>query len=523
MGLSQMARAGDAHDRRSDDEETRVLRRLAALSFCLLALPSSAAAGISDIGRIAYTTDRDGNDEIYAARIDGYGETNLTNNPATDQSPAWSSDGSRIAFVSDREGRMDIWVMNEDGSDQHKVTAGDESSGDFEPSWSPDGQQIAFSSSRGGSWHVWVVDLADGGLRQLTSGWGFSPAWSPDGSRVAYSDDVSIRVVGADGNDDYRLTYCACIGPEGSPTWSPDGGFLIFGRYDEDWQSTNARQLYFVGANGGEGFPITSGTYYHGHPSLSPDGSMLVFQRQEGAFGSPELYVMNLGDLVPYPSVTGPGRNFAPSWGPTFVAPPPPPPPPDTTPPTITIRRPTASGTDRIDVYTVGQVVVADYECTDDGSGIRHCQGPVPSGDPIDTRFVGTHEFRVFAADQAGNPVYRSTSYRVIYPFDGFAAPVVNGTLNDVKAGDGAPLKFSLGADYGLDVLTAASATPIDCTSRSEIGDAAAAAGPFTYNASQGRYMKVWSTDKASAGRCYAVALTLRDGTRHRADFRLTK
>jgi hypothetical protein len=266
--------------------------------------------------------------------------------------------------------------------------------------------------------------------------------------------------------------------------------------------------------------PLTSGAYYYGHPAFSPDGSMLVVQRQEGALGNPELYVMNLGDLVPYPSVTGPGRNFAPSWGPTFVAPPP---PPDTTPPTITIRRPTSSGTDRIDVYTVGQVVLADYECTDDGSGVRHCQGPARSGDPIDTRFVGTYEFRVFAADQAGNPVYRSTSYRVIYPFDGFSAPVVNGALNEVKAGDGAPLKFSLGADYGLDVLTDASATPIDCISRTEGGAAATAVGPFTYNASLGRYMKVWSTDKSSAGRCFAVALTLRDGTRHRADFRLTK
>jgi dipeptidyl aminopeptidase/acylaminoacyl peptidase len=518
-----MAHAGDASHPRMDDDENRVLRKLAAISLCLLAVPASAGAGISDVGRIAYTSDRDGNNEIYTARIDGFGETNLTNNPATDQAPAWSRDGSRIAFESDRGGRFDIWVMNADGSNPQQVTSGTPDSSDSEPVWSPDGTQIVFSSSRGdGSWHLWVVDLGSGTLRRLTSGWGTAPAWSPDGTHIAYDGGAGeLRIVDADGSNDQQLTGCACTGPAGSPAWSPDGSFLIFGRYDDDWQTTNARQLYFVGANGGEGIPITSGPYYHGHPAVSPDGSMVVFQRQDGVLGSPELYVMALSDLVPYPAVTGPGRNFTPSWGPTFVAPPPPP-PADTTPPTITIRRPT-SGTDRIDVYTVGQVVLADYECSDDGSGVRHCEGPARSGDPIDTRSVGTFDFTVFAADQAGNPVYRTTQYRVIYPFDGFASPIVNDALNDVKAGNGAPLKFSLGADYGLDILTDASATPIDCASREAAGASMGAAGPFSYNASQGRYMKVWTTDKSAAGSCWRVTLTLRDGTRHGVDFRLTK
>jgi WD40-like Beta Propeller Repeat len=503
-----------------------VSRKLAALVVCLIALPSSAAAATNDIGRIAYTSDRDGNDEIYSARIDGYGETNLTNNPAVDQSPAWSSDGSRLAFVSDRDGRMDLWVMNWDGSDPHRVTSGDSSSGDAEPAWSPDGASIAFASSRpsGSAWHVWVLDVATGTLRQLTPGWGVSPSWSPDGTRLVYDGGGVIHVVNADGSGDVQITPPG-LPPAGSPVWTPWGGNIVFGRYDEDWQTTNVRQLYMATPDGANVVPITSGPYYHGHASFSPDWSMMVFQRQEGAFGSPELYYMNLSQGVPYPSVTGPGRNFVPSWGPTFVAPPPPPPPPvaDTTPPTITIRRPTASGTDQIDVYSVGQVVLADYTCTDDGSGIRHCQGPVDSGKPIDTRAVGTFEFRVFAADQAGNPVYKSAWYRVVYPFTGFFAPVAAGELTDVKAGDGAPLKFSLGADYGLDVLTDATATPIVCASGGKLGQAAPAAGQFTYNASQGRYLKVWSTEKAMAGGCFAVVLSLRDGTRHEADFRLVK
>jgi dipeptidyl aminopeptidase/acylaminoacyl peptidase len=537
-GLSQIAHARDAWRTAGDDEvaETigerhatkkglRVSRKLAVATVCLAALllPSSAAAGESDIGRIAYTSDRTGNDEIFSARVDGYGEQNLTGNAAVDQSPAWSPDGSKIAFVSDRSGRMDLWVMNWDGSDQHQVTSGDAGSSDFDPAWSPDGARLVFSSSRGdGSYHLWTVDLADGSVRQLTSDWGTQPSWSPDGSRIAYAGTSEIRAVDADGSGDQQLTYCACTGPAGSPAWSRDGSFLVFGRYDDDWQSTNARQLYYVGANGGQGLPLTSGAYYNGHPAFSPGGSMLLFQRQQGVFGSPELYYMKLSDLVPYPSVTGPGRNFVASWGPTY-APPPPPPPADDTPPTITIRTPTTSGTDRMDVYTVGQVVLADYECADAGSGVRHCDGPAADGQPLDTRFVGTFEFRVFAADQAGNPAYKSAWYRVVYPFGGYAAPVANGALTDLRAGDSVPLKFSLGADYGLDVVTSATQQPIDCATRAPLGATAPAGGTLTYNTSQARYLYDWSSQKAWAGTCRSVTLALRDGTQHEADFRLLR
>ena len=41
-------------------------------------------------GRIAFASDRDGNWEVYVMNADGSGQTNLTNNPASDSDPAWS-------------------------------------------------------------------------------------------------------------------------------------------------------------------------------------------------------------------------------------------------------------------------------------------------------------------------------------------------------------------------------------------------------------------------------------------------
>ena len=49
-------------------------------------------------GKIAFEGFRDGNTEIYLMNGDGSGQTNLTNNPASDGEPAWSPDGSQIAF-----------------------------------------------------------------------------------------------------------------------------------------------------------------------------------------------------------------------------------------------------------------------------------------------------------------------------------------------------------------------------------------------------------------------------------------
>src|SRR5947207_11325964 len=47
--------------------------------------------------RILFTSDRDGNDEIYVMSANGSHQTRLTNNPAFDGEPAWSPDGRQIA------------------------------------------------------------------------------------------------------------------------------------------------------------------------------------------------------------------------------------------------------------------------------------------------------------------------------------------------------------------------------------------------------------------------------------------
>ena len=63
-------------------------------------------------GKISFSSDRDGNREIYVMDAAGTNQTNLTNSAAQDYEPAWSPDGSKIAFRSDRDGNGEIYVMD---------------------------------------------------------------------------------------------------------------------------------------------------------------------------------------------------------------------------------------------------------------------------------------------------------------------------------------------------------------------------------------------------------------------------
>src|SRR5205085_11984149 len=81
--------------------------------------PGALAAGAGVVrgdGAAAFTSNRDGNSEIYATQPDGSVQTDLTNNPAADTQPAWSPDGSLLAFTSTRNGTAKDITMNAHGS-----------------------------------------------------------------------------------------------------------------------------------------------------------------------------------------------------------------------------------------------------------------------------------------------------------------------------------------------------------------------------------------------------------------------
>ena len=76
-----------------------------------------------------------------------------------------------------------------------------------------------------------------------------------------------------------------------------------------------------------------------------------------------------------------------------------------------------------------GATLTATYLCQDSGSGIGACDGPVASGEAIDTSTLGHKDFTVVARDNAGNESTETVRYEVIAP----ASVTVSGTIKDVQ------------------------------------------------------------------------------------------
>jgi len=96
---------------------------------------ASTPAGDS-AGRIAFSSNRDGDFEIYVMNADGSGQTRLTSNSVHDFRPAWSPDGEQIAFgVLVSDSNAEVYVMNADGSGRTRLT--NDPAGDSAASWQP--------------------------------------------------------------------------------------------------------------------------------------------------------------------------------------------------------------------------------------------------------------------------------------------------------------------------------------------------------------------------------------------------
>ncbi len=197
-------------------------------------LPGDADVAFSPDGRrIAFSSERDGNRELYVADVATGDLTRLTRSPGSeDVGPAWSPNGRRLVWASGAEGDHDLWVMRLDGTKRTPLVrrAGD----DVEPDWSSDGTLVAFASDGDGRYGIWTVSPAGGEAEPLGDlpGQARAPAWHPSGERLAYTGIVAgnadVWQLSFDGLVSERLV--AGKGFEGRPDWSADGRTLGFVR-----------------------------------------------------------------------------------------------------------------------------------------------------------------------------------------------------------------------------------------------------------------------------------------------------
>jgi len=208
--------------------------------------------------------------EIWIASTQTGEKYQLTNGKNSSRAVRWSPDGKRIAFLSNREGNQQIYLISPAGGEPVRLT--NVKNGVNNMSWSPSGRYLAFTTNdsdsqeniarrekygsfeifegdgagnSGAKTHLWMIDVPLTGSevlptpRQLTEGNKFTVEffkWSPDSERIAFSAPENSLPAFRKTSDIYVLKISDrsivkivdSSGPDSYPIWSPEGRNIAY-------------------------------------------------------------------------------------------------------------------------------------------------------------------------------------------------------------------------------------------------------------------------------------------------------
>ena len=246
---------------------------------------------------------------IWIANDDGSNVQRLTVNQGRDVFPRFSPDGTQIAFSSNREGNYDVYLIPSIGGRPRQMTF--HSADDIVVGWTPDGKKIIFTSSRNagvfpGVTTLFEVSVNGGQPEAIPTDWGSGASYSPDMSKLAFTRhpgvwsrqhyrgsyavdlwlmDVNERHFTRLGDDQYKGNYYwPMYGHDGQIYFVadriPDEKTVKFGG-PEVMKSAN--NIWRIAEDGGPLVQVThhvDGNLFF--PSMSPDGKTIVYEEDFG-------------------------------------------------------------------------------------------------------------------------------------------------------------------------------------------------------------------------------------------------
>jgi tricorn protease len=170
--------------------------------------------------------------DIFTAPVEKGPTRNLTHSSgAHDKWPRWSPDGSRIAFISDKSGEDEVWVIAQDGTGQPEQLTTGSKAFRYAPEWAPDGKRIAFGDKDG---KVYILTMADKKLTEIADskrGQIRDYAWSPRGNHLAFSmsntNGFNSIYIWSAGDGQLRKVTDDLFNAYG-PAWDPQGNCLYY-------------------------------------------------------------------------------------------------------------------------------------------------------------------------------------------------------------------------------------------------------------------------------------------------------
>jgi Tol biopolymer transport system component len=141
--------------------------------------------------------------DLYMVPIEGGEAKRITSGLAFDSQPVFSPDGKRIAFTSDRDGSDNLWIANADGSEPKQLSK--DKDGDYvSPSWTPDGEYVLVSRNPQGlgTHEIWMYNIHGGTGVQVTK-------TIPAGAQPNPPQNQRLNFLGAVASPDGKYFYYA--------------------------------------------------------------------------------------------------------------------------------------------------------------------------------------------------------------------------------------------------------------------------------------------------------------------------
>ncbi len=163
-----------------------------------------------DGNQMIYTSDKDGDIDLYIMNLSTGAEKKITDMLGYDGGAWFSPDGTKIIWRASRPGtdaeikeyqellaenmvaptNMEVWVANADGSNARQITKFGQAN--WAPAFMPDSKRIIFASNheykRGFPFNLYTIDADGGNLRKISRDKGFDafPMFSPDGKKIIF-------------------------------------------------------------------------------------------------------------------------------------------------------------------------------------------------------------------------------------------------------------------------------------------------------------------------------------------------
>ncbi len=278
-------------------------------------------------GKIAFTSNRDGERAIYIMDGDGTNPFKLTEGGM----PAWLPNGDKIGFVH----HGDIWVIDREGRNRENITKGRYEESIYYPAWSPDGSEIVYWSRVGGIFgtpDIYLMNASGRHPKNLTDDLHHDdrPSWSPDGRQIAFTAylrpqgqwvESEVFVMDTNGGNRVNLTQNPHA-KSGDVSWSPDGTRIAYSASPKPFLWLAPINIYVMNADGTNPVLLTEQQRwaYESLPCWSPDSKKIAFAKQT-PHGSKDIFTINAdGSSLQNITQTHRMSEGHPAWSPAPLA-----------------------------------------------------------------------------------------------------------------------------------------------------------------------------------------------------------